>query len=303
MRRNLAVALLSPLFRRRVYTLARATPFSRCFSTGKENPEKKPDQDQENKDEKEDENPFELMRKSIEREEKAELKGIIVGKDDWKEVYIPVKDLTFSSTNSCRVYLSPMREREMKDTLLELFINYFAFGAYLTMYGVYWDWSNKWHYLGLAGTFYYGSRRTFLNSRNRCFNVHALHILRDGSFTVILPRSAHFDNLEERIEEELLSQAYDEKKYVIVRFTKDNIRGTKFDETLEKESSSETKEKRPSVVELSRYMNRLLVMMIEKEGYFLPLMFNLGTNQERSYNDYIIALGLRRKIILSHLEE
>ncbi|KAL4498009.1 hypothetical protein ABPG72_014866 [Tetrahymena utriculariae] len=263
---------------------------------------------------------FEKMIKSLQE------KNIQIGKSQFRQLYFPIKRIHFESSDQFqKIYQNPMKSISnirKKSRLMRLFYH-IPFFAYLLNYVFFLPPSQLIHEAILASLFISANLKSFTDTFKYSREIGELYINNDAQqYIAIFPKYQILNNINE-LEGKVKGSQYEGNQGLGFLFTLDDIEfislvsndlqrmkdqlnekiGTKKTGAADSQQKLNQAEQKQQILEKLANIeenDEALIISISKDTWDCSRTFrlNLKENQLTQYNDYMIALGCKQRIVM-----
>jgi len=238
------------------------------------------------------------------------------------QYYYPVKRINFSKRDYFPIYTTDSKSSEHKIAAPQFFSAYSLFLGYGISYIFFLDIYNYWHFLPLMALFYHGSKSFFKTIKAKSSLVKSVFLKKDGKTLIVtLPKTPAYRKYNEDID---LSPYNTYKDDIKLTVDLEKAFRVGFLEVLENEGKSmedfvplkskkteqlerEIKEELVESGEIQdvdaepETMN--IVIAIDKGEEIIPMYIDIDRNTSKAYNDYLVAIGQKKKIVLRETKD
>lgn len=246
---------------------------------------------------------------------------------EWKTKYFPIKMVKFDEANKFHKIYQLDRTKSLKKSLLSQFLWCFPwFTSYLTAFIFYFDFSNKLHYLALTLLFLKGIPVFLRKQGAMASEAKQMFMLSEDTFVVVLPAN-YFCSINSQRNTVLKGHPVvpeTNSSDVVIKFKLNDITEAGFLEELAfNETTSKTwvdkleeaalekgikmtsqntkkKEEPEKINPLSLRLDQTLFLEIKPEEFKEPISVHckIGANTEKQYDDYLVAIGEHKRIVV-----
>lgn len=244
-----------------------------------------------------------------------------------QELYFPLKRINFSKRNMFPIYIVDEKKLTNVPKFYSFLSSYLGFFAYGISYIFFLDIYNYWHFAPLSYLFYRGCKSFFTDTEISGTLVQSVFLNKDGKTLIVtVPKSPIYYKYQEDIDlsefgdfENQIKLTVDLEKAVKVGFLEDLKQDTSQDENFiqiksrkqkEKEKEQEKQEKEEITETEEQIQDQRkeavlenVVILIERDGKTLPLYIDLPKNKNKPYDDYLIAIAQKKKIVMRETKD
>jgi len=242
-----------------------------------------------------------------------------------QELYYPVKPINFNKRNLYPIYTLTGSELPVLPKVYSFLTSYSFFLMYGVTYIFFLDIYNYWHLLPLTLLFLRGGKNFFSNVQMSGTVVKSVFLKKDGNLVVTVPKTpvyykyqedidlSAFGNFEDDIKLtvdlgkvlrigflESLRAADKEASRNVENFTEIKSKQAK---RIEKQFEEEAEAEKAEVLVDEKSESSNILMVIEKDQKALPLYIDLDKNSNKAYNDYLIAIAQKKKLVLRETKD
>ena len=237
-------------------------------------------------------------------------------------LYYPIKRINFRSRSYFPIYKVKDNERMSLPTSVNLLTSYMWFLAYGVSYVFFLDIYNYWHILPLGYLFYRGTNRFFTDLQLSGTVVRSVFLHENGrTLIVTLPRTPVYYKYDEDIDLSAFGNYDDQIKMTVnldqvykVGFLENLQREVTEDENfvqikskkqkqLEEEIEEAISEEGIVLDENANIESNNIIILARRGNLALPLYIHLEKNVNTPYNDYLVAIAQKKKIVMRETKE
>lgn len=236
--------------------------------------------------------------------------------------YYPIKRINFTKKDIFPIYTTSEKQEIGLPGAFSFFTSYSFFFAYGISYIFFFDIYNYWHMLPLTYFLIRGSRAFFRDLQISGTIVRSVFLKKDGKTLIVtVPMSPVYYKYKEDID---LSEFPLQNEDIKLTVDLDKVARIGFLEVLRKDGKQEegyitikSKKQEKAEQELTETLvdkgeiasadaeleTQNIMILIERGENLLPLYIDLEKNTNKSYNDYLIALAQKKKIIMRETKD
>jgi len=237
-----------------------------------------------------------------------------------QELYYPVKRINFNKRKLYPIYTLTGSELPVLPKVYSFLSSYSFFLMYGVTYIFFLDIYNYWHLLPLTFLFLRGGKNYFSNVQMSGTVVKSVFLKKDGNLVITVPKTPVFYRYQEDIDlsafgnfEDDIKLTVDLEKVLRIGFLEslraaDKKASSKVEnfteikskqaKKIEKQIEEEAEAEKAEVLVDEESESSNILMVIEKDQKALPLYINIEKNSNKAYNDYLIAIAQKKKIVL-----